>query len=173
MATFEIRPVTSEELAAWRVLRAEALKNHPIAFASSYEDFVRLDDTAAAAQIPPSGGADVLFGAYANGMLAGCAGFVVDAGSKERHKGLMWGVYAGPTLRGAGAGEALVAAVIDHASRHVDLLRCVVNATNLHARALYQRLGFRTYGVEPRALRVDGVDYDDELLVMSFDDRRS
>jgi len=172
MSTFKIRPVTREEGPAWRLLRAEALKNHPTAFASSYKDFIRLDDAAVAAQIPPTGGSDVLFGAYADGVLSGCAGFLVEPGPNERHKGFMWGVYAGSALRGAGAGEALVAAVIDHASRHVDLLRCVVNAANLHARALYLRLGFRTYGVEPRALRVDGVDYDDELLVMSFDDKR-
>jgi len=172
MPTFEIHPVTREEAPAWRVLRAQALKNHPTAFGSSYEDFIRLDDAAVTALIPPTGSADVLFGAYADGVLSGCAGFMVEASPKERHKGFMWGVYTGPALRGAGAGEALVTAVIDHASRHVDLLRCVVNAANLHARALYVRLGFRTYGVEPRALRVDSVDYDDELLVISLDGKR-
>jgi ribosomal protein S18 acetylase RimI-like enzyme len=167
--TFEIRPVTREEAAAWRVLRAEALKNHPTAFGSSYEDFILLDDAAVAARIPEAGAADVLFGAYVDGLLSGCAGFMVETGSKERHKGFMWGVYAGPRLRGLGAGEALVVAVIEHAPRHVDLLRCVVSAANERAKGLYHRLGFRTYGLEPRALRVDGVDYDDELLVMSFD----
>jgi len=166
--TFEIRPVTREEAPAWRVLRAAALRDHPTAFGSSFEDFVVLDEATVASLIPQADATDVLFGAYLDGVLSGCAGFRVERGSKERHKGFMWGVYVGPSLRGMGAGEALVASVIEHASRHVDLLRCVVSAANARARELYLRLGFRIYGLEPRSLRVDGVDHDDELLVFEF-----
>ena len=166
---FEIRAVTREEAPAWSELRAEALKNHPTAFASAYEDFILLDEATVAARIPPAGDVDVLFGAYAGGVLSGCAGFMREKGLKERHKGYMWGVYLRPILRGTGAGEALVAAVIDQASRHVDILRSAVNAENLGAKALYHRMGFHTYGVEPRALRIEGRDYDDELLALVFE----
>ena len=33
---------------------------------------------------------------------------------------------------------------------------------------VYLRMGFEVYGTEPRALRVDGRDYDEDLLVMVF-----
>ena len=168
---FEIRSVTREEAPAWRELRAEALKNHPAAFMSAYEDFILLDEETVAARIPPPGGADVLFGVYAAGVLSGCAGFLREVGLKERHKGYMWGVYLRPMLRGTGAGEALVAAVIDQASRHVEILRSAVSTENLGARALYLRMGFHTYGIEPRALRTGGRDYDDELLALVFESR--
>jgi RimJ/RimL family protein N-acetyltransferase len=69
-------------------------------------------------------------------------------------------------LRGSGAAEALVQAVIDQARAQVEILNSAVNADNLGAKALYLRLGFSVYGTAPRALRIDGRDYDEDLLAM-------
>jgi len=161
-----IRPITREEAAAWGVLRLEALINHPTAFSADPEVFRRLSPEEVAARIPEPGGSDVLFGAYLNDELHGCAGFMVEKGAKERHRGFMWGVYLRPTLRGLGVGGDLVAAVIAQARAHVDILNTAVNADNAGARALYLRMGFSVYGTSPRALRVDGWDYDEDLLAM-------
>jgi ribosomal protein S18 acetylase RimI-like enzyme len=165
----EIRPVTRAEAAAWRELRLEALKNHPAAFMSSYEEAVKRDLRSFAERIPQPGGDDVLFGVYVGGMLGGCAGFGREPGAKEKHKGFMWGVYLRPALRGRGIGEALIGRLIDHAREHVSLLRCSVTVENASAAGLYRRLGFVQYGIEPRSLRYDGRDYDEALLVISFD----
>jgi ribosomal protein S18 acetylase RimI-like enzyme len=166
---FDIRPVTRAEAAAWRELRLEALMNHPIAFMSSYEEWVKRDLAAFAERIPEAAGDDVLFGVYAGGELDGCAGFGREPGEKERHKGFMWGVYLRPALRGRGVGAALIGRLIEHASGCVSLLRCSVTAENDAAADLYRRLGFVDYGIEPRSLRYDGRDYDEALLVISFD----
>jgi ribosomal protein S18 acetylase RimI-like enzyme len=163
-----IRPVLRAEASAWRTLRAEMLQNHPTAFSSAYEDFVRLRPAAVAARIPEPGGADVLLGVYLDGVLSGSAGFAREAGLKSQHQGTMWGVYLCPALRGRGVGEALTAAVITHARAHVDLLLCAVSSDNLGAKALYLRMGFRAYGTRPRALRWGGRDYDEDLLMMDF-----
>lgn len=165
---WEIRPVTRAEAPVWRGLRLEMLETHPTAFSSAYEEFVLRTPGEVAARVPEPGGADVLFGVYQAGALDGCAGFVREAGLKSQHKGAMWGVYLRPTLRGRGVGEALVAAVITQARAHVDILTSAVNAENLGAKALYHRMGFRTYGVQPRGLRWGGRDYDEELLVMEL-----
>lgn len=166
---YDIRPVTRAEAPAWRELRLEALKNHPLAFMSSYEEAVKRDLAAFAERIPEPGGVDVLFGVYAGGALSGCAGFGREPGEKERHKGFMWGVYLRPALRGRGIGEALIGRLIDHAREHVSLLRCSVTVDNASAADLYRRLGFVQYGIEPRSLRHQGRDYDEALLVISFD----
>jgi RimJ/RimL family protein N-acetyltransferase len=168
-AGLEIRPVTRAEVAAWRELRAEALKNHPTAFSSAYEDFILQEEAEVASRIPEPGGSDVLFGVYVAGELCGCAGFFREKGLKERHRGLMWGVYLRPLLRGQGAGEALVERIIDHARQHVDVLRSAVTSDNVGVRDLYLRMGFEHFAVEPRALRHDGRDHDEDLLIMTFD----
>jgi ribosomal protein S18 acetylase RimI-like enzyme len=166
---FDIRPITRAEAPAWRELRLEALKNHPLAFMSSYEEWVGRDLESFAGQIPETGGDDVLFGVYADGVLSGCARFVRETRAKERHKGAMAGVYLLPALRGRGVGEALVGRLIEHARARVSLLRCSVGAENKAALELYRRTGFVKHGIEPRSLRYEGRDYDEELLVISFD----
>jgi ribosomal protein S18 acetylase RimI-like enzyme len=166
---FDIRPVTRAEAPAWRELRLEALKNHPAAFMSSYDEAVKRDLAFFAERIPQPGGADVLFGVYASDTLNGCAGFMREPGAKEMHKGFMWGVYLRPALRGRGIGEALVGRVIDHARGQVSLLRCSVTTENTAACELYRRMGFIDYGLEPRSLRYEASDYDEALLVISFD----
>jgi len=166
IARYEIRPIAREEAPTWRLLRLEALKNHPEAFGSSYEEFVLLDAQTVAERIPLPGGDDVLFGVYAGGELCGCAGFARETSIKGRHKGLMWGVYLKPALRGQGVGEALVDRVIAQAGRCVEILNCAVNPENLGARALYLSRGFEVYGCESRALRTGGRDHDEELLAL-------
>lgn len=169
-ADWAIRPVLPAEAAIWRELRAEMLRDHPIAFSSAYEDFIRQPLDQVAARIATPGGADVLLGVWRGDALMGSAGFAREQGPKSQHKGVMWGVYLRPALRGRGAGEALVGAVIEHARAHVDLLFAAVTAENVGPKALYHRLGFRTYGVEPRALRWGGRDYDEDLLVLTLDE---
>ena len=122
----DIRPVTRAEAPAWRELRLEALKNHPLAFMSSYEETVERDLDFFAQQIPEPGGDDVLFGVYADGALSGCARFARETRAKERHKGAMAAVYLRPALRGRGIGEALIGRLIGHARARVSLLRCSV-----------------------------------------------
>jgi len=49
------------------------------------------------------------------------------------------------------------------------LLHLAVTRGNEAARRLYLGLGFQIYGVERRALRVDGVWYDEELMMLDLD----
>ena len=166
-----IRPITRQEAAAWRALRLEALTNHPEAFAASAEEFAVQSLETIAARLPAPGGDDVLFGVYADGVLCGSVGFHREVGLKLRHRGMMWGVYLRPSLRGRGIAEAMIDRVIAHAAERVEILRCVVNPETPAARALYIGRGFKPYGLEPRALRVGDRDYDDELLAMVLAER--
>jgi len=164
----DIRPITRGEAPAWRLLRLEMLKNHPTAFKSSYEDIADRELDFFAQRIPDDA-VDVLFGVYAAGELSGSAGFSREERLKARHKGVMSSVYLKPALRGRGIGEALTKRVIEHAREHVSVLLCSVVSDNGAARALYERMGFVRYGVEPRALRYQGRDYDEDLLAISLD----
>ncbi len=146
------------------------LTNHPTAFSSSPEDCSRPSRRAQLRMpnaFPTLARTDVLFGAYADGEPAPAArGFMRDKGVKEQHKGFMWGVYLRPPLRGTGTAQALVEAVIAQGRTCVELITSAVNAENAGARALYLRMGFEVYGTQPKALRIDGRDYDEDLLVL-------
>jgi len=165
-----IRALEKDDAPQWRVLRLEALKSHPTAFAASYEEALQHDLGTFAARIPEPDGPSVLFGAFHNGTLAGSAGVHVHPTLKQRHKAQLWGMYVAPSLRRHGVGALLLRAATEHARTRVAVLQLVVNLDNRAARALYRRFGFEPYGIERRGLRVDGVDYDDELMALDFAD---
>jgi GNAT superfamily N-acetyltransferase len=144
------------------------LRSHPTAFMSSYEEWRDRDLGAFAAEIPDDG-VNALFGAFRDDALCGSAAFSREARAKLAHKGWLAKVYVAPASRGFGVGEALVQAVIERARRHVAALLCGVGSDNVVAGALYRRMGFVAYGTEPRALRYEGRDYDEDLLVLTLD----
>jgi len=60
----------------------------------------------------------------------------------------------------------LVEAIIQHASRHVELLQLFVVSDNAGARRLYSSLGFVEYGVERHATKYRGEYHDDVLMAL-------
>ncbi|MCC7272248.1 MAG: GNAT family N-acetyltransferase [Alphaproteobacteria bacterium] len=158
-----IRPFGRADVAAFRALRLEALISHPDAFGSAAADEALLPDEAVAARMA---GGDT-FGAFDREQLVGMAGFMVHAGRKRRHKGMLWGVYVRPAWRGRGLAAALVDRVLAHAAGRVELVQLSVVVGNKSARRLYESRGFTAYGTETHSLKLpDG--YVDELLMVRF-----
>jgi ribosomal protein S18 acetylase RimI-like enzyme len=158
----EVRLLCGADATAFQALRLEALARHPSAFASAYHE--EADQPLAEVALRLDQGP--VFGAFANGALAGTAGLAVPARAKKRHKGELWGVYVREEDRGQGLGRRLVEAAIAHARGHLEQLHATVTTGNHAARQLYRSLGFQTYGREPRGLKVSAAYFDQELLVL-------
>lgn len=165
--THVIRRLGLEDVAAYRAIRHEALRNHPEAFVSTAEAFAQKSD----ADIRQTLEALTVFGAFLpDGSLGGINAFLRNEGAKERHRGWMIQVYVRPAHRGSGMAAALVEHLLEHARRHVVQVHLGVWSENVPAIRLYERLGFATYGTEPRYLFVNG-RYIDEHLMVRFLDR--
>jgi RimJ/RimL family protein N-acetyltransferase len=163
-----IRRLTGSDAAAYRPLRLAALAEAPHAFGASYEDEAARSPDVMAKRLE-GGPTNCVFGAFLGGELAGTAGFIIpNTSAKARHKGLLVGVYLRPADRGRAIAASLVQAVIEHARSHVVLLQAAVGVENARARRLYEELGFREYGLERKALQVDGAYIDEALLVLDF-----
>ena len=161
-----IRQLTASDAVAYRGVRLNALRWHPEAFGSSFEEESEysLDDFKR--HLSPPGSA---FGALAGDRLVGIAGLSVATRHKRRHKGTLVGVYVEAAHRRGGTARRLIEAVIAQA-RHQELreLQLFVTVGNEVARRLYLSLGFRPYGIERRALLVEGVFYDEELMALDL-----
>jgi len=163
-----IRPLTAADLPAFRAVRLDALRLHPRAYGSSYEEEIdyTLDDFAARWPVPPG----VMLGGFSADRLVGITGLQVQPRLKQRHKGFIYTVYVDQAFRGRGLAAGLIKAAIA-AARQVGL-RLVwlgVAIGNDGARRIYDRLGFRTFGIEPRGLLVDGDFVDEELMMLDLD----
>jgi ribosomal protein S18 acetylase RimI-like enzyme len=156
-----IRQLTESDAAAFRELRLAGLLEAPTAFGSSYaaEKERTVEDFAG------SIARNYLAGAMVGDGLVGVVGFYQSAGEKVSHRGNIWGVYVDPGHRGAGIARLLMEHVMAHARSIVTQVHLCVVSDNEAALRLYRHLGFVSYGVEPRALRMGEKFYDEELMV--------
>ena len=75
-------------------------------------------------------------------------------------------MYVAPEAAGRGVGRALLGDLLARCERIEGLrqIQLVVTKQNEAARHLYESLGFRCYGREVDALRIDGVFHDADLM---------
>ncbi len=79
-------------------------------------------------------------------------------------------VYLHPDARGSGASSKLLRAAIDDArSKGARRMALWVNGVNGHARALYERIGFRQTGRVPGGIQIAGELVDDVLMTLDLD----
>jgi RimJ/RimL family protein N-acetyltransferase len=163
-----IRRLVPEDAAAYRELRLRCLREYPDAFTSSYEEDCLKPLAATARRIAPDSD-DRLFGAFVASALAGVVGVGREPRAKNRHKAILFGMYVAPEHGRRGIGAALLRHAIDDARAQPGLEQLVltVTETNAAARTLYAKFGFRSFGVEPRAIRV-GDDYFDKNHMILF-----
>jgi ribosomal protein S18 acetylase RimI-like enzyme len=163
-----IRRLTRADIAAFRALRLDGLQRHPEAFGSSYEEESAYAPEDFGRFLPESAPGGT-FGAFVDGALVGVAALVVPPKLKQRHKGDLMAVYLAPAHRRAGLARRLIEAILAEA-RAGGLLsvRLTVTVGNQAARRLYLGLGFVPYGLERRAVCVDGVFHDDELMALEL-----
>jgi RimJ/RimL family protein N-acetyltransferase len=147
---------------AFRDFRLAALRECPTAFSSSYEEECDIPLPQAAARLKPDRDRAV-FGAFDAARLVGSVGLQRERPRKLAHKALIWGVYVAPAFRQRGIGRTLMQRALAHAAAMPGLLRVTlgVNTTNAAAIALYQSVGFESFGLERAFLLVDGVLHDE------------
>jgi RimJ/RimL family protein N-acetyltransferase len=162
-----IRPTREDDAPAYRALRLEALHAHPEVFGMDYATSAGQPIEHWQERMRKGAGDEesVTYVAEAAGALIGMTVLVRNDLPKTRHAGSIFGVYTHPDWRGTGVADALLEACVDYArALGIRLVRLAVVTTNASAIRLYQRCGFRVYGVEPESIQLDGVYYDELLM---------
>lgn len=108
-------------------------------------------------------GDSVLLLATVNGAIVGISGVTRNQASRRRalHIGV-FGISIKNEYRGAGIGYELAKTTIDQAKLNIDNLRLItltVYEPNIKAQLLYEKLGFKDYGILP-----GGVWYRDNYI---------
>lgn len=153
----KIRRLEISDAPVYRAFRLRGLREHPDAFTSSFEEETLrpLADTEKRLAASTS---EKLWGAFADGVMAGMVGLSRETRLKNRHKASLVSMYVAEEYSGQGLGRALVDTVLQDAKAWgVELVILTVTDSNRQAVALYESAGFSSFGTEPDAIRVNGV----------------
>jgi len=171
-----IRVLLPADADAYRELRLRALREHPEAFSSSFEEALADAARWSADRLGASPEQATILGAVTpDGVLCGMVGVERLPRAKERHKAHLYGMYVVPEHAGQGIGrrllEAAVARCVDW--RGVEQIQLSVTGGNERAQRLYAGTGFERYGLERNALKLGAHHLDKEHMVLFLDARWS
>jgi len=158
----DIHQLHEHDAEVFRNLRLRALREHPEAFLASFEEerMKPVEQVAEKLRISTSENFDL--GAFVEGQLVGIAHFARQEGVKVKHRAYIEAMYVVPERRGLGIGRALLEQLIAHARTLTGLeeLGLWVIIGNERAQTLYEAVGFQTFCIEPRSIKVGERYYD-------------
>lgn len=162
-----------DSVAEWRQLRLRGLREHPESFGQTAEAFQAKSDAQLATTMREHAelGGFTLAALSKTGELLGTVGLMVRGPGKSSHRAELWGMYVIPECRGQGVGQQLIQELIARAEQisGLEQIHLGVVTSNDSAVALYKKMGFETYGTDPRVLKVGEQVYDEFLMVRRLD----
>jgi len=162
-----IRRAIEEDAEQYQTLTYEGLQESPTAFGASINEFKQRSLESIRERLAKR----VMYFAWDGKKLVGTVGIDIRDMEKFNHTANVYGVYVTPAYRGQGVGKLLMQTIIDHARTMDGVIQLAITVTtsNIPALRLYERLGFVTFGQEPRALFYDEQYYDETHMMLALD----
>jgi ribosomal protein S18 acetylase RimI-like enzyme len=141
----------------YRALMLRAYADAPDAFTATPEERAAKPISWWSKRLHDPDGLSTTLGAFDDTELVGAVTVEFSQRPKTRHKGHVIGMYVAPHARSLGVGRALLENAIAFVKARSDItvLTLTVTQGNEDAIALYRKLGFAEFGVEPMAIRSD------------------
>lgn len=164
----EIKVLEKKDADVYKKLRLEALKLSPEAFASSYEEEKEFTIETFGNRL--SNSSSYTLGAFENGKLLGVVTLQLEQKAKLKHRITIFAVYVAVGNRGHGVAKKLLKEAITRSKQinGIEAIYLTVGAANQPAKNLYKSLGFATYGIDKKALKIGNTYFDEELMVLYF-----
>jgi ribosomal protein S18 acetylase RimI-like enzyme len=166
----EIRLFTERDAQSLWDLRMLALESDPWSFVDSPEELRAITVEDFAARLRAETAENFIAGAFEQGVAIGMVGCYQEVPLKRRHKAWIWGVFVTPAARGRGIARKLMLAAIARAKTipGLEIILLTVSVNQPAPRRLYESLGFRSIGIEPKGLKIGDEYLDEEHMVLEF-----
>ncbi len=162
----EIRLLKPSDAKSYWDLRLEALELNPEAFATNYAEAVKRENPVESVANNLSNKGNFTYGAFNNEELIGVVTLLQETPLNLRHKANILAMYVSPYVRGIGVGKELLTEAINKAKTigTIEKINLTVVTTNEKAKKLYIKLGFKVFGMEEKALKINGNYYNEEYF---------
>ena len=166
----EIRLFTEQDAQTLWDLRMLALETDPWSFVESPEELRAMSVEEFATRLRADHAENFIVGAFEQRTAVGMVGCYQEVPLKRRHKAWIWGVFVKPAERGRGIARSVMQAVIARAKAidDLDMVMLTVAVDQPTPRKLYESLGFRSFGVEPKGIKIGNQAHDEEHMVLEF-----
>ncbi|WP_410982897.1 GNAT family N-acetyltransferase [Bacillus cereus] len=163
-----IRILSEKDAVQYWDLRLQALQVNPDAFVTTYEEAMQKENPVEEVAKNLSSKTSYTFGAFnEENRLLGVVTLLMEKKAAYKHKGHLVAMYVDHQSRGKGLAKGLIRALIEKARElEIEKINLGVVSDNEVAKKLYQSMGFTTYGIENKALKMNGIYRDDELMVL-------
>ncbi|MGB5946762.1 N-acetyltransferase family protein [Paenisporosarcina sp.] len=166
----EIRKLTSDDAEVYWDLRLEALQQDPEAFATTYEDAISRVNPLKRVESNLDSENSATLGAFIDNELVGVMTIAEEGAPKLRHRVNLFAVYVTPKTRGKRVGTALLQEVVEYTKQmpHVEKINLTVVSTNKVAIKLYEKVGFKSFGLEHHAMKMNDTYVDEIYMSLSW-----
>lgn len=162
-----ILELTKDDYQLYKEMRLELLKNEPNSFGSSFEEENLFEDKIWKYSLTKDNVST--FGAFHKNEMVGLCVVVYNPRSKMSHLSTLHSMYVRKEHRGKGVGRKLIEfAEKTSRKRGVHRMNLSVVSSNVNAIALYKKIGFKEYGLEPDTIKVDNKFYSLTLMTKSL-----
>ncbi len=166
-----VRRLTPEDAALFQAFRLAALQEAPTAFGSSFEEESDFPSSAIEGRLAIKSDRGP-FGAFEEGQLIGLIALGRENPKNLAHKALIWGMYVKPEHRSKGIAKAFLQEALSLARSVPEVLQVnlSVNSRNTAAIRLYESFGFKVFGHEAGAMRINGELHDELHMSLRLTD---
>ena len=160
------RKLKPTEARDFRRIRLECLRKFPDNFGTLYEDEAGKSKLYFEELIERNSPDAFFFGGFYEKSLIAVAGFVRGERTKTRHRGEIVAMYVDPGFRGQKVGDNILRALIEAAFEidGVEQIHLTVVAGNAAAVRLYERIGFKIFGVQENYFKLGEKCWDQNFM---------
>ncbi len=164
----QIRKLLPNESNSYRELRLQCLETYPEYFTTNYQDEKTKNKLFFQPYIENSDENNFVIGAFHKNTLVGISGFKRHEKHKTNHSGIIIQVYVNKEYQGMKIGSKIIKSTIDEAFKltGIEQIEIGVISTNINAERVYRNLGFETFCLHKKFLKIDGQYYDHLMMIL-------
>lgn len=160
-----IEKISTRHLEEYKKLRLDALREHPEAFSSSYEEEVLMPDKKFEERLTNPD--NITLGAFKDQTLVGMVTLITSKRQKTKHNGYIVSMIVSPNHRKQGIGQELLYSIFSEAKDYgIENLFISVTSINIAAIHMYHKIGFKYYATEKKVIKINDKYYHNDLMVL-------